>query len=269
MKVTQLKFDLFDQAPFTPRVWAMDSKTQLKCKQAVLRWLLAMDPTGIGMNVPTRISRFQVDIGAFWSAPDRKRQLHPRKTAIVEMRFERCNCWPDISKHEDLLGSLREVKNEKQQLEAQIRHDEPELRVGDNLFTEIEDWDYAGSHNPRYHLCLKRLEEIQHALYAGSRFEQIRRAHSADFLYLAVPSGLIDARELANGWGLLYIEDNFEVKEIKKAQQEETSSDCKLHFIQNLAASAMKSALFAAGVNINNDGKVTCTLPPRRRGKKL
>lgn len=269
MNGTQLKFDLFDESPFVPRIREIDNKTQLKYKQALLRWLLALAPTAIGLNVPTRISRFQVDIGAFWSEPNRKRQLRPRKTMILEMRFERDDCWPDISKREDILASLREVKNKKQQLEAIIRQEEPELRVGDNLFTEIEDWDYHTSRNPDYHRCLRHMEEIQHALYAGSRFEQIRRAHAADFLYLAVPSGLIDPRELANGWGLLYIEDNFEVKETKKAQQEETTPDCKLHFIQNLAASAMKSTLFATGVNLTNEGKITCTLPPRRRGKKI
>ncbi len=266
MSGTQLNFDLFAEAPEQKKESYV---LRLKHQQAALKWLLQQEPSGIGLNVPTRLTKFQVDIGAFWSSADRKKVMRPRKTVIVEMRFDRDDCWPDISERAQLLEKLREIKGEKQQLETIIRRQEPELRVADNLFEEIEDWDYEASKNQDYYRCLKKLEEIQRALYAGSRFELIRRAHVADFLYLAVPRHLIDPSELANGWGLLYINDDLKIEEVKKAQQEETALENKLHFIQNLAASCMKNTLFVAGLNIGKNDRITCSMPPRRRCKKI
>lgn len=266
MSGTQLNFNLFDQEPDRQKTRSL---LQLQYRQAALKWLAKQEPSGIGLDVPTRVTRFQVDIGAFWSAADRKRVMHPRKTVIVEMRFERDDCWPDIGERSQLLEKLRETKNERQALEAAIRTGEPHLRAADSLFEEIESWNYENSGNPDYHRCMKKLEELQRALYAGSRFEQIRRAHVADFLYLAVPRHLIDSDELANGWGLLYINDDFTVEEVKKAQQEETTLEQKLHFIQNLAASCLKPTLFTAGVNLGPGNRITCSMPPRRRCKRL
>lgn len=266
MSGTQLSFDLFNREPGQGR---KTNHLHLQYQQAALKWLVKQHPSGIGFDVPTRVSRFQADIGAFWSAPDRKKVMRPRKTVILELRFDREDCWPDIGERAHLLEKVREIKKEKQNLEAAIRVHEPHLRATDNLFEEIESWDYEHSANPAYHQCMKKLEEIQRALYAGSRFEQIRRAHAADFLYLAVPRHLIAPEELANGWGLLYINDDFKIEEVKKAQQEETTIEQKLHFVQNLAASCLKNTLFAAGVHVAGDGRITCTPPPRRRRKKL
>jgi hypothetical protein len=266
MSSTQLSFDLFDREPDQQK---NRNTLHLQYRQAALKWLAGQAPSGIGIDVPTRVTKFQVDIGAFWSSPDRKRVMRPRKTVIMELRFERDDCWPDIGERVHLLEKLREIKNERKTLEAVIRKQEPHLRATDNLFEEIETWDYEKSANPDYQRCMKKLEEIQRALYAGSRFEQIRRAHVADFLYLAVPRHLIDPDELANGWGLLYINDDFTLEEVKKAQLEETTLEQKLHFIQNLAASCLKPTLFTAGVNTGPNSQITCTLPPYRRRKKL
>lgn len=236
----------------------------VELKQAIMGWVLGLSPSGIGTQVPTRISKYQVDVAAFWSAPE-KQLLRPEKTLIVEIRDDREQCWPDCGDRDKLLRKLREKKEQKARLEAEIRENEPELKESDNLFDEYESWNYSASVNQEYQRCLKQVENIQHSLYKGSRFEQIRRGHVADLLYLAVPAGEVHADELAEGWGLLYIDARRNVTEVKKAELQEPPEINRLHLIQGLAASAMKNVLFAHGVRVSNNGNVVFSLPPHRR----
>jgi hypothetical protein len=232
-------------------------------KQAILGWMVTLAPSGIGVQVPTRISKYQVDVAAFWSAPE-KQLLKPERTMIVEIRDDREQCWPDCGDSDKLLRKLREKKEQKAALEAVIRVSEPGLKESDSLFDEYESWNYTASVNQEYQRCLKQIEKIQRSLYKGSRFEQIRRGHVADMLYLAVPAGEVHADELAEGWGLLYIDSRHNVAEIKKAELQEPPESNRLHLIQGLAAAAMKNVLFAYGVR-ESDGKATFSPPPRRR----
>lgn len=245
------------------------SLEQLRQRQAVICWMLEREPTGIAVNVPTRISRFRAEIGAFWSEPDSRRVLSPVKTMAVEIRFERDECWPDVSNKNELLVELKKLESHRNDLEQVIRLKEPELRAGDTLFSEFEEWNYENSRNQDYHRCLKMLEKTRKALYAGSLFEQLRSANVIDYLYLAVPCGLVSPDELANGWGLLYINPDLTVSEVKKAKAEETTAKGKMHFVQNIATAAMKNVLFSCGVNRLSSGEFFCTRQPRRRNKKL
>lgn len=267
MKEIQPVLDLVFES--SPEKEKRQTPEQLLQRQAVICWLLKKKPTGMALSVPTRISRFRAGIGAFWAKPNRKRVLHPTKTMALEIRFKRDECWPDITNKDDLLGELKQLEQKKDTIEKIIRLKEPRLRASDNLFDDIEDWNYENSRNPEYHRCLKKLEKTRRALYAGSLFEQIRSAGVVDYLYLAVPHGLVEPEELANGWGLLYINQDLTVSEVKKAKSEETTAEGKLHFIQNIAAASMRNVLFSLGINLSPSGEITRTRPPRRRTKKL
>ena len=238
-------------------------------KRAILAWFVPQKPSGMGLNVPTRVSKYCADIAAFWSSPGAKRLMAPDKTVIVEIRRNREQCWPDCSRQEELLPLLREKKNEKASLEAMLRKTEPELKDGDTLFPEFENWNYKLTKNRAYHKCLKQLEEIEHALYKGSRFEQIRRAYVADYLYLAVPTGTVAPEELADGWGLININPDMTAELVKKAEKWDCPERNKLHLIQHIAAACRKSLLFSLGMNIRKSGKVSfLPIPKRRRAKK-
>ena len=238
-------------------------------KRAVLAWLVPQKPSGMALNVPTRVSKYCADIAAFWSSPAVKRLMAPDKTMIVEVRRNREQCWPDCSRQEELLPMLREKKDEKASIEAMLRKTEPELKEGDTLFPEFESWNYKQTKNRTYHKCLKQLEEIEHALYKGSRFEQIRRAHVADYLYLAVPAGTVSPNEMADGWGLVNIKPDMSIELVKEADRWDCPDRNKLHLIQHIAAACRKSLLFSLGLNTLKSGKVSfLPIPKKRRAKK-
>jgi hypothetical protein len=260
----QLIFDFSSKEPPPPPPVIADMKYSY-IKRAVLGWTITQKPTGLGEKVPTRFSRYQADIAAFWSVP-RKKMLHPARTVIVELRNHREKCWPDCSNKDELLPKLKLLKEQKHIFEAEIRRTEPELRDSDTLFDEFDLWDYDKSKNTEYQKCRKQIEQTEHALYTGSRFEQIRCAHVANELYLAVPENAVHPHELADGWGLLYIGDNFEVTVEKPAAIRDCPEINKFHLIQKIASSNVKSALFANGITISGTGNPVYTpLPHRRR----
>jgi len=240
-------------------------------RRAVIGWMLSENPSGVGVFVPTRLTRFQADVAGFWSEPVKrngKKILYPVKTVVIETKVSRGQCWPDCAKKDTLLPMLKEEKGKKKKLEKLIRQDEPDLNLNDNLFPDIEAWNYSLSKNKEYHQCCRAIEEIEAALYDGSHFEKIRKALIADFLYLAVPAGMVSEHEIADGWGLLYVNKDMSVNVIKTADDWECPMENKLHLVQNISSSNMKSFLFAAGINLDKNGKAKFVkLPKRRRGQ--
>jgi hypothetical protein len=239
-------------------------------RRAVLGWMLKKKPSGMGLLVPTRISRFLADVAAFWSSPisiNGKKYLAPVKSAIVEIRNDREQCWPDFGTKDELLELLKIKREEKKRLQAHIRLTESDLKMNDNLFPEYENWNYRGTKDKDYHLCLRKINDVELALYNGSKFEKIRRAELADYLYLAVPEGEVEPHELADGWGLLYVKKDLSVTEIKAPSFWNCSLEKKYHLVQNISSSSLKDTLFSNGVKVSKDESISFTRLPRRRRK--
>ena len=238
-------------------------------QRAVLAWLASLAPTAAAVRVPTRLAKFRADAAAFWSAPRKKRLLLPERTVVVEARATRASCWPECSGSEEIVPELRRVHKWREELEAEIRKNEPWLLDSDVLFPEIEYWNYSGTKNPEYAKCIARIRNYEQALYRGSRFERIQRANVANELYMAVPEGMILPDELADGWGLLYIGKKFSVTVVRKAPVRECPQENMLHLSQNIAASSLADVLFAHGIYLGVNGNTSFRRMPRRRSAEL
>ena len=242
--------------------------TRHDLQRAALAWLASLNPTAAAMRVPTRLAKFRAGAAAFWSSPGRHRLLQPDLTVVVEGRLSRNECWPECSDSEVILPSYREYQASRRSLEESIRKNEPFLLDSDVLFPEIEYWNYEDTENPDYKPCLAKLAEFESALYRGSRFERIRQGAVANELYLAVPDGLIDPDELAEGWGLLYVYPDLHVEVIRKADHYDCPQEHMLHLSQNIAASSLRDVLFAHGIYQEADGKISYRRPPKLRSRE-
>ena len=242
--------------------------TPFVLRQAVLGYLAGQQPTAVGIRVPTRVKKFQVSMAACWIAPQSK-QNHIEKVVAIDIFDRREHCLPDCAEREELLATLKTLKLEKLKLEKVIRENEPELKDSDDLFEEFQSYDYSASRNTAYHKLLKQISRLQHVIYKGSRMELIRQAAVADYLYLAVPAGELAPEELADGWGLLHVFPDRQVKVVKVASRQQCNEEGRRHLALNIAATSLKSVLFANGVAVDEHLRVSFQPPPRRRRKRL
>ncbi len=235
-------------------------------KRAALAFLAALNPTGLAMSVPTRLKKFQADAAAFWSEPVSKRGiLRVTKTAIVETSFENIISM-DCSNRRELTALLSAAKLERCNLEAEIRRTEPHLKEMDTLFADFDSWDYKRSANKAYRHCLKRIDELEYALYHGSRLDKMRTAKTASQLYLAVPENTVKPNEIADSWGLIYVMPDLTYRLVKEPETWNCPEENMNHLAQNIAASALRDVLFANGIYTDKNGSVPCLGPvPRRR----
>ncbi len=239
-------------------------------RRAALRWLVdELAPTGAAQDVVTRISRVRADIAAFWSRPVRNSQpegpgriLDPHHTLIIECFSHREQCWPDCADSARAAPQLVELRHRQAELESDIRREEPHLRDSSSLFEEFAEWHYDRTNNAEYRRLRAEVEALEHALYAGTRFERIREAALADELYLAVPADLVEPEELADGWGLLWVHDDMSVEIKRKAMVRDCLPDNRFHLVQNIAAAGLGNTLFAAGIRSAGD-RTVFVRPPR------
>ncbi|OGV36212.1 MAG: hypothetical protein A2020_12485 [Lentisphaerae bacterium GWF2_45_14] len=270
---SQMSFE-FQEQPAGDNALAEEKKTSrkeklpLRLKKSVLGWLAIQTPSGIAVDVPTRISRYKASIAAFWSIPVRK-ILKPEKTLIVEIKTGREECWPDCGEKDKLLPILAMEKSKLERLREIVKKEEPFLRENDSLFDDIDIWRFEKSENKEYHKCVRKIEKLEHAVYKGSVFEKIRTARVADYLYLAVPDGTVKPSELADGWGLLYIKDDLSVEIAASAFNWNSSSDNRYHLIQNMAVSSVHKILFTQGVNLSEKGLISFSAAPKRRRRSF
>lgn len=238
-------------------------------KKAVLAWLAKDNPHGLALNVPTRISKFKADIAAFWTV-QRKKLFKPAKTMIIQVRSAKEHCWSELSGKKELFNKLKEMKDLKLRLQEKIKLEEPFLKDTDMLFEEYENWDFSRSKNREYRLCCKHIEQLEHILYDGTLFEQIRRSDTAEYLYMAVPEGIMKAEDMADGWGLLYITADQKIKVVKEASKWPCPEENKFHLIQNIALAAKKSILMTSGVRQDAKGALFFTsIPKKRKGIRV
>lgn len=273
--VQQLFFDLdFSPVPKNIKPDTLSTRSRrLLLQRAVLRWLEeTSSPTGSALDVVTRISRLRADVAAFWSVPMRNpneegptQLLTPDRTVIVQCHVEREECWPDCIRSREILPQLRQLKTELQETESRIREEEPGLRDNNALFEEYAEWRYEKTANREYHQLKRAIEKMEHGLYHGTKFERIRSAQLADRLYLAVPAGVVEEKELADGWGLIWIEDDLSVRVVAEPEDRACLPLNRMHLVQNIAAAAKNSELLCRGIHQTGEGTVVLTRPLTRR----
>ena len=274
MDESQLTFDLFSEPepdkkrqeetaiskqPGNP---AMPIK---EIQRAAALWLAHQNPHGIGSRVPTRISRYKANLAAFWSIKSGSR-LQVGRTMIVECRSCRDECMAEVVGNHHLLPELYKLKEEREALQQVIIKNEPELKEKDFLFNEYQSWDFSKSKNSAYHKCCRRIDKLEKAVYNGSRFEKIRSAYVADFLYLAVPENELQPCEVADGWGLLYVKENKTVERVKTADNWNCPLANHYHLVQNIAMANTADMLFKQGI-FASQNKLFFTKVPKRKRK--
>ena len=202
----------------------MESRRHHRLKQLSLAFLRGAGCAAAAVEVRCPASHYRVDAGGHADpVPVRGRQIPGNldsfsfrapgraTTVLVECKQSRADYLRDTRQLADLLAERRRLDESRRHLEERLlRASEPHLLgSGSMLFGEMEDWDFASSRSPSYRAVLRGLRRIEKQIHGDTKFWTVARYALADVLLIAAPAGLIHARELSPGWGLLEFPDKW------------------------------------------------------------
>jgi hypothetical protein len=197
----------------------MESFAHQRLKVLSIAFLRAVGCAAAATEVRCPASRFRTDVAGF-ADPLNKRANASRlvalggysvrvpdqsTTVLVECKQSRADFLKDNRRLEELLSERRDLDDRRRHLEERlIKPAEPHLiGSGSMLFPELETWDFASSRSPSYRAVLRDLRRVDMQIHGDTKFCMVARYRLADLLLVAAPSGMLRAREVPPGWGLL------------------------------------------------------------------
>lgn len=137
------------------------------------------------------------------------------KSIIIECKQSRADFLTDSRDADEVLAERDRLERVRVTLEEQIvKACEPHLRQsGSALFKDLETWDFSRSRVASYRAVLRDLKRVDERLHGESKFWIMARYRLADWLYLLAPRGVIRAREVPPGWGLMEVDGDLDADE--------------------------------------------------------
>ncbi len=236
---------------------------EITIRRAVLGFLAAMRPDGIGLDFPLGVGRLRADAGSYFMASIRKKMTVTR-TILVLSGVNRDIFRVDIAKEEALRNELSREQSLRIELEQRLRVEEPELKKP-CLFSEIEEWDFSATRNHAYKDCLRNIERLELALKYGNKFERLMLENTADEYYLAVPVGLVQPEEIPEKWGFAIVQPDFSVTVVRPAQVCGSTPEKRMDFALRAASATVENAMFVNGVTLAGKTPEFRQLPKKRK----
>ncbi len=178
------------------------------------------------------------------------------KTVLIECKQSRADFLRDRRDGERLLGLREEIGARRRYLEEErIKGEEPQLRrSGSSLFAELEEWDFASSRIEAYRRLLRQERRLDEQLHGETKFWLAARYRLADYLFIAAPEGMIRAKELPHGWGLLACPrallgseprapEGPGLRVIHGATERSSSEEHRLRLLRNIAVAATRASV--------------------------
>ncbi len=232
-------------------------------KRAALAFLASLSPDALAENVPVRYRKYIVDGAAFWSRSGKKGKVEVYRTAIADVLLKE-EASGMMGSRENL-SLLEEARKNLSLIEARLRAEDPAVKVSDSLFAEDDKWDYSKTKDPAYREALARIKELEKNLFAGTKFDKLRKSGIATEYYVAVPENLIDASSVAQEWGLVYILPDLSFKLVKEAGKLPCTEESMNSLALNIGRMTISNVLFANGIHCKNDTVKVVRVPRKRR----
>lgn len=213
-----------------------ETAAHLALKRLAFDWARANGLPVAGYEVRVPQSGFRADVAAV--------SRHPTSESGVVALFECKQARADFLRDETDEGSAKEqclqLMDRVMQLRRLVAEHRPDLRRGESLFPEFDDYDFRGLRHDTLESLERELELIQTKLIHAVKFARLHRYHAADYLYLVTEPGLITVHEVPAGWGwLVRGETGLELK--MKPIRHVTTAVRRLAWLETLAIAGCRA----------------------------
>lgn len=170
-----------------------------------------------------------------------------RAVALFECKQSRADLLRDRTDEPAARERNAKLGERLARLRALIAEHRPDLRRGDSLFPEFDDYDLRGLQHEGLYALEKEIETLQRKLVQGVKFSRLRRYHAATYLYLVTEADIVAAHEVPLGWGWLVREGGALVLRAKPVRLE-PASEKTTRWLEALAAACARATASSLGL---------------------
>ena len=238
-----------------------ESPAHLELKRLALIWAQANSYPIAACEVSLPNLRCRIDVAAYRPASGRIVRQDPRRgsnrafavaalglSAIFECKASRADLVRDCRNSARLIARIKELSQERSELERQLKILCPSLLKGDSLWPEYETAAFERSDHPPYLKVVKALATLSRQLHGQTKMENLFKWNAANLHYLVVESGLVADHEIPIGWGLL-VRDGQRLDLRVRPELRDIPEETRLGFLHRVAAAGTKATNREAGAN--------------------
>jgi hypothetical protein len=172
-----------------------------------------------------------------------------RIVALFECKQCRADFLRDQADETAVRLQTEELTARMSALRALLAVHRPDLRRGESLFAEYDDYDFRGLRHDGLHTLENELETLQKKIIQSVKFSRLRRYHAADHLYLVTESDMMTENEVPLGWGWLVRSGDTLTCALKPVRLSPTPQQ-RLHWLEAIAIAGARSTARALGLPI-------------------
>jgi len=213
-----------------------ETQAHLGLKRLAFDWARANGLPVAGFEVRVPKSGFRADVAAVSRHPAGEHGL----VALFECKQARADFLRDEA--DEPLARIRclELTQRLFHVRSLVAEHRPDLRRGETLFPEFDDYDFRGLRHETLHALERELAIVQAKLLNGIKFARLHRYHAADYLYLVTEPGLVGFHEVPSGWGwLVRSESTLELK--VRPIRHSTATAVRLAWLESLAIAGCRA----------------------------
>ncbi len=227
-----------------------ESAAHAALKRLAVEWALAHRLSLCSTEVRVPRCNYRADVAA---ATPRIAATNAA-TAVFECKASRSDFLRDGGDERATRAEVASLTERVRALRDLIGQHRPDLRLGEELFPEFEAVDLRGVRHDTHQRLTTRLRTAQNRLLEGTKFARIARWRCASLLYLVSEDGILDQREVPDGWGLLVREGDVLTLRIRPCFNPTTTEE-RVAFLERIAAAASRESSRGMGLLLKAEAR--------------
>lgn len=207
-----------------------ETEAHRKLKQLAIEWAREAGFPLVAGEVRVPKSGYRADVAALTRAA----LSSEARTALFECKQCRADFLRDQLDEPAARSEAMALAARVGALRALLAVHRPDLRRGESLFAEFDSYDLGGIRHDVLHGLERELARLQRKLTTSVKFARLHKYHAADFLYLVTEPGLLDRREVPDGWGWL-VRDGERLVVAQPPLRHAVTAERRLAWLENVA----------------------------------
>jgi hypothetical protein len=223
-------------------------------KKLALAWAGAhrLPLSGVEVRVPK--SPYRADVAAASRHPAADDGI----VAVFECKQARADFLRDEADEPAVRLEATAIASRLAALKSLIGVHRPDLRRGESLFAEFDDYDFRDLRHPTLHALERKLDLLQGKLVESVKFARLHRYNAADYLYLVTENEVVAPHEIPCGWGWLVRRDQgLELRQ--PPVRHATTPAQRLAWLESIAAAGARATRKTNGLASVNPPRTATT----------